>query len=127
MRDNHDKLPEILEALKENENFFCVVAMEHAEQTRKFRIGISHESYLALKRLFETRPFDQMPGISYRYFFVPNVQRLNDGRVMTKVRVEQGKNGKQIEIKTPMELFANLKWFFELDDLSKADHLRVHD
>ena len=127
MRDNHDKLPEILEALKENENFFCVVAMERAEQTRKFRIGISRESYLALKQLFETRPFDQMSGISYRYFFVPNVQRLNDGRVMTTVRVEQGKNGKQIEIKTPKELFANLKWFFELDDWSKADHLLVRD
>jgi hypothetical protein len=127
MRDNHDKLPEILGALEENKNFFCVLAMERAEQTRRFRIGVSRESYLTLKRLFETRPFDQMPGISYRYFFVPNVQRLNDGRVMTTVRVEQGKDGKQIEIKTPMELFANLKWFFEWDDWSNADHLRVHD
>ena len=127
MRDNHDKLPEILGALKENENFFCIVAMERAEQTNKFRIGISRESYLALKRLFETRPFAQMPGILYRYFFVPNVRRLNDSCVMTTVRVEQGKDGKQIEIKTPKELFANLKWFFELDDWSKADHLLVHD
>ena len=127
MRDNHDKLPEILGALKENENFFCVVAMERAEQTGKFRIGISRESYLALKQLFETRPFAKMPGILYRYFFVPNVQRLDDGRVMTTVRVEQGKDGKQIEIKTPKELFANLKWFFELDYWSNADHLRVHD
>jgi len=123
MRDNHDKLPEILDALKEDENFFCVVVMERVEQTKRFRFGISRESYLALKQLLELRPFDQMPGISYRYFFVPNVQRLNDGRVMMTVRVEQGKNGKQIEIKTPMELVANLKWFFELDDLSKANHL----
>ena len=82
MRDNHDKLPEILEALKENENFFCVVAIERAEQTKKFRFGISHESYLALKQLSEIRPFDQMPGIPYRYFFVPNVQRLDDGRII---------------------------------------------
>jgi hypothetical protein len=127
MRDNHEKLPEILEALKENENSFCVVAMERAEKTKQFRIGISRESYLALKQLFETRPFDQMPRISYLYFFVPNVQRLDDGRVRMTVRVEQGKDGKQIEIKTPKELFANLKWFFELDDWSKADHLRVCD
>ena len=127
MRDNHDKLPEILKAFKENENFFCVVAMERAEQTKKFRFGISRESYLALKQLFEMRPFDQMPGILYRYFFVPKIQRSNDGYVMLPARVEQGKDGKEIKVKAPMELAANLKWFFELDDLSKADHLRVHD
>lgn len=126
MRDNHDKLPEILGALKENENFFCVVGLERAEQIRRFRFGISHEGYSALKQVLELRPFDQMPGISYRHFFVPNLRRLeNRKRVEIAIRVEQARNGKQLKAEVPEDLAANLKWFFELDDWSKADHLRI--
>jgi hypothetical protein len=29
-----------------------------------------------------------------------------------------------VEVEAPRDLAANLKWFFELEDWSKADHLR---
>ena len=45
---------------------------------------------------------------------------------MMTIRIEQNKDGKEIEIEAPTDLVANLKWFFELDDLGKAEHLRIN-
>lgn len=44
---------------------------------------------------------------------------------MMTVRVEQGRNGKQVETEAPRDLVANLMWFFELKDWAQAEHLRV--
>jgi hypothetical protein len=44
---------------------------------------------------------------------------------MMTVRVEQGRDGKQVETEALRDLVANLMWFCELDDWSRADHLAV--
>jgi hypothetical protein len=125
MRDNHDKLPEILKAFEREGQFFCVVQLERAGETRSYRFGVSRDGYLAVKRLLELRPFDQMPGLLHRYFFVPAFRVREDaGLVEIAIRVEQGHHSKQVEVEAPRDLAANLKWFFELEDWSKADHLR---
>ena len=46
-------------------------------------------------------------------------------RVMMTVRVEQGADGRQVESEAAREVVANLMWFYELDDWSKAEHLAV--
>jgi hypothetical protein len=125
MRDNHEKLPEILDALQEGEHYFGLVQLEQTSEQRRFRFGVSRDGYLALKRALQLRVFDQMPGSHYRYFFVPTVRRLEGERVMMTVRVEQGRDGKQVEIEASRDIVANLMWFYELDDWSKAEHLAV--
>ena len=80
---------------------------------------------MALKRVSQLRPFDQMPGQQCRYFFVPTVRRLEGDRVMMTVRVEQGRDGKQVETEAARDVVGNLIWFYELDDWSKAEHLVV--
>jgi hypothetical protein len=76
---------------------FGLVQLERLGEQRRFRFGVSRDGYLALKRALQLRPFDQMPGSAVRYFFVPAVRRLEAERVMMTVRVEQGRDGKQIE------------------------------
>ena len=40
-----------------------------------------------------------------------------------KVRVEQGKDGRQVDVRVPKDLLANLRWFAELKDFGEASHL----
>lgn len=44
---------------------------------------------------------------------------------MMSVRVEQGRDGKQFETEALRDVVANLMWFYELDDWSKAEHLAI--
>jgi hypothetical protein len=125
MRDNHEGQPEILDAFQQGEHYFGLVQLERLGEQRHFRFGLSRDGYLALKRVLQLRPFDQMPGVRSRYFFVPDVRRLKGERVMLTVRVEQGRDGRQIESEASRDVVANLMWFYELDDWSKAEHLVV--
>ena len=125
MRDNHEGQPEILDAFQRDEHYFGLVQLERPGEQRTFRFGVSRDGYLALKRALQLRLFDQMPGVRCRYFFVPGVRRLEGGRVMMTVRVEKGLDGKQVEIEASRDVVANLMWFCELDDWSKAEHLAV--
>lgn len=125
MRDNHDKLPEIVEASEQQGNYFCLVRLERSGETKSFQFGVSRGGYLSLKHILQLRPFDQMAGLQHRYFFVPGVRRLEGDRGMMCVRVEQGRDGKQIETESTRDVVANLMWFWELTDWSKADYLAV--
>jgi hypothetical protein len=68
MRDNHDKMPEIVDAQESGGHYFGFVQLERSDERRQFRIGISHAGYLALKRVLQLRPFEVMAGVQYRYF-----------------------------------------------------------
>ena len=125
MRDNHEGMPEIVDALEQSGSYFGLVQLERGGEQKRFRFGISRDGYSALRRALQLRPFDQMAGVQYRYFFVPAVRRLEGERVMMTVRVERGQDGKQLEIESPRDVVANLMWFCELDDWSKAQHLAV--
>jgi len=125
MRDNHNGMPEILDAFQEGEHYFGLVQLERRGEQRRFRFGVSRDGYLSLKRVLQLRPFDQTPGVQRRYFFAPAVRRLEGERVMMTVRVEQGRVGKQVETEAARDVVSNLMWFYELDDWSKAEHLAV--
>ncbi len=125
MRDNSNGLPEILEAAEKEDLYYGFIGLARNDEHRKFRLGISREGYLALKRALQIRPFDQMPGVPCRYFFVPSVRRLGGERAMIGVRVEQGRDGQQFDIEAPLDLVANLMWFYQLDDWLKAEHLMI--
>ena len=129
MRDNHDGLPEILDATEQDGHYFCLVQLEREGKQKRFRFGVGHDGYSALKHVLQLRPFDQTPGVRYRYFFVPSVQRLEGDRMKMAVRVELGKVSKQVDIEAQREVVAHLMWFYELDDWAKARGLAVmvHD
>ena len=125
MRDNHEGLVEIVDASQEGVHHFGVVRLARRSEQRRYRFSLSHGGYLALKRVLQMRPFDTLPGVQNRYYFVPSVQRLGGDRIMMTVRIEQGGDGKQVASEATEDVVANLMWFHELDDWSTAENLRV--
>lgn len=124
MRDNHKGLPELIDAFEKEGFYFGILELEKGGTQQRFQYGISNESYIALKKIFQLRPFSNIPGLKQRYFFVPSCARIDDAYVSMKVRIEQEKQGKQIEVKAPKDLVANLMWFARLEDWNEAKHLR---
>ena len=124
MRDNHTGMPEIVDAFEAEEQYFGVVGVEIGDVSKTFRFGVSASGYRALKRVLQLRPLDLMPGIKQRYFFAGGFWSLEDSSDCgMHVRVEQGRDGKQVAEKAPRDLLANLRWFAELKDFSEAAHL----
>jgi hypothetical protein len=129
MRDNHEGMPEILDAFQDNEQCFGVIAIEIDGVTKKFRFGVSRKGYLTLKKILQLRPFDAMPGLKHRYFLAGVTYRIVDRETLELddfeigVRVEQDKNARTVSLKAPKDLARNLIWFNELKDFSEAAHL----
>ena len=124
MRDNHQGMPEIIDAFKKNNYYFGVIGIKINGIYKTFQFGISHKGYLALKRILQLRPFDTMPGLKYRYFYAKSYGKAMDGRdCEMSIRVELGKKGKEVEVLVPKELISNLIWFSELKSFNEAAHL----
>jgi hypothetical protein len=68
MRDNHEGMPEIVDAQEKNGHYFGFVQLERAGERKCFRFGISLDGYSALRRALQLRPFDQLAGLQHRYF-----------------------------------------------------------
>jgi hypothetical protein len=125
MRDNHEKMPELLRPAKRDQGCFAIVRLERDGINRDYEFPVDNVGYNVLSRAFDLRPLGNIPGQHSRVFFVPAVRRLDDDRVMMTVRVEQGARGKQVEVEAPRALVANLMWFFKLQDWNAAEYLRV--
>lgn len=124
MRDNHEGMVEITDTFEREGQYFGVVGIEVQGEYRKFRFGISHAGYRALKKVLQLRPFDTMPGVRQKYFFAEAYYKIQDSSDCGMyVRVEQGKDGKQVDVRVPMDLLANLIWFGQIKDFSEASHL----
>lgn len=129
-RDNHEGMPEIVAAYERDGYFFGVVQVMLDGAPHAFEFCLDKPGYRSLKQVFQFRPFDALPGILYRYFFTGSVSRSVDesgamgAPIRFYVRVEQGRNAKVYAFEGPLELVANLRWFFELRRPDDAAHLR---
>jgi hypothetical protein len=124
MRHPAGYLPEILDAYSRDGLYFAAIRLARAGADRVFELGITASAYAALRRMFQTRPFDQMPGLPQRYFFVGTGRKPDDlERFIGFVRIEQGRNGRNFTFEMPKVLLANLLWFYEMKTLEPAAHL----
>ena len=119
MRDSHKGMPELMEAYERNGHFFGIVRIEIGETAHAVEFGLTPSGFRAMKAILSLRPFDRMPGLSYRYFFAGKY-----GKGVVAIRVELGKVSKQLDVNTPQELVANLLWFASVDDPAELVHLR---
>jgi hypothetical protein len=125
MRYPPGMLPEILDAYERDGNFFASIRLIRDSEDRVFELGITRSAYAALRRVFQVRPFGQIPGATRRYFFALAVSKREDPeRCIGTVRIEQDRDGKQFEFEMPSGLIANMLWFFEMKTLAPAQHLR---
>jgi methylase of polypeptide subunit release factors len=129
MRDNHDGCPEILDAFARGGYYFGIVRLSIPGQTATFEFGVDQKGYYALKRVLQSRPFDQLPGLPRRYFYSGS-WGVDDGLVGFRVRVEQGRLARNVGFNGPQALVDNLDWFCRLienRDFGPALHLRRDD
>ena len=65
MRDRDENALELIRAFEKDGHFFVVVELG----ARRFQFGVSRPGYLAVRNAMQLRPFDTMPGVTYRYFY----------------------------------------------------------
>ena len=124
MRDNHEGMPEIIGASEKDGQYFGIISIEKNRHHKNLRFGVSQAGYKALKRVLQLRPFDRMPGLKHRYFYAGSISKTKRSEIYKiSIRVEQGKDSKNMDVEAPKDLVANLKWFYELRDLKEAAHL----
>ena len=124
MRDSHEGMPEIIGALESDGQYFGAIGIERNGRHKRLRFGVSHAGYKALKKILQVRPFDTMPGLEHRYFYAGSVSTTNRSEIYKiSVRVEQGRDAKNIDAEVPKDLAANLQWFAELKELQEVAHL----
>jgi hypothetical protein len=124
MRDNHEGMPEIVDAFEKDGQYFGIVGIQVSSESKQFQFGISSNGYRALKKILQLRPFDTMPGVKQRYFFAGSYGRIpGSSELRTDVRVEQNREGKNVEVRVPKDLLSNLVWFATIKDFGKAAHL----
>jgi hypothetical protein len=128
MRFAPGELPEIIDVQKRDGLHFAWIRLVRSDEDRVFELGISASSFAALKRVLQARPFDDMPGLSRRFFFVPSYSKRDDpDKCIGTIRVEQGSIGRNIEFEMPQTLIANLLWFYDMTTHEPARHLRSWD
>ncbi len=130
MRDNHEGYPEILNAYEREGQYFGVVRIVLADGSPTLEFGLSAAGYAALKRVLSARPFDALPGISYRYFFSGSFTGATKPEQETfafDIRVEQGTAAKKFEFTGPKTLLANLLWLSKLKSLEETSGLKRLD
>ena len=125
MRDTHEGMPELLAAFEREGGYFGTVRVTLSDDMRDIEFGVPPEEYRALRHILQTRPFDQMPGLHYRYFIGHSIGRTGEHSATIDIRIEQGRSGRQLPFEVPLLLARNLYWFAQLKDFSDASHLHV--
>ena len=125
MRDNHNGMPELVDAFEIGGQYFGVIAAVESDKERRFQFGLSLQGYRALKRVLQDRPFDLMPGLKYRYFYSGSQKSAPDEKYKMTVRIELDRDAKKKDFDIPKDLHANLLWFQRLDSLADAEHLEL--
>ena len=114
----------LLDAFEKGGRYFGLIGIRISGKSKRFRFGVTQAGYRGLKRVLQLHPFDSLPGLKHCYYFAEAFWSLEDSSGCgMKVRIEQGKNGKQVDVHVPKDLLSNLRWFAELKDFSEAAHL----
>jgi hypothetical protein len=126
MRDNPEGYLELRDAYERDGLYFGVVRVHTPSDTASLEFGVEREGYLALRRIFESRPFGSMPGVKHRFYFTGShsAEKLAHQPVEIGIRIEEGMNGKSLYFSCPLPLAKNLKWFLYLKDLQEATALK---
>lgn len=125
MRDNHEGKPEFIRGPEKDGHYFVIIEIHWASQKKRYQFGVSRKSYLVMQRVLQTRTFDTMPGLKYRYFYARSSHPLDFTTASMFVRIELGRDATTKEFEIPKELHANLLWFSRLSNPEDATYLEM--
>jgi hypothetical protein len=117
---------ELRDAYERDGLYFGVVRVRTSSKTASIEFGVEKAGYLALRRIFGTRPFGSMPGVKHRFFFTGShsAEKPSGEPITIGIRVEEGTYGKNFGFPCPLSLAKNLKWFLNLKDLQETSALK---
>lgn len=123
MRDNHEGMIEFVDAFEKDQHYFAIIE----KVSRRFQFGVSKQGFRVLRKSMQIRPFDMMPGLQYRYFYVGS-QRAEIGteNYWMEVRIELERDATKERIEIPKDLHANLLWFDRLENVDDAAYLELN-
>lgn len=126
MRDNPEGYLELRDAYERDGLYFGVVRVRTPSEATSLEFGIEWAGYLALRRIFESRPFGSMPGVKHRFYFTGSHGQEKSAHLPVEIGIpiEEGINGKNLRFSCPLSLAKNLKWFFYLKDLQETAALK---
>jgi hypothetical protein len=126
MRDNPEGYLELRDAYERGGLYFGVVRVRTPSEVASIEFGVERAGYLALRRIFETRPFGSMPGVKHSFYFTGSDSQEKSAHepVDIGIRIIEGMNGKNLYFPCSLSLAKNLKWFLYLKDLQEANALK---
>ena len=126
MRDNPEGYLELRDAYERDGLYFGVVRVRTPSEVASLEFGVERAGYLALRRIFETRPFGSMPGVKHSFYFTGSHSREKSAHepVDIGIRIEEGMNGKKLYFPCPLSLAKSLKWSLHLKDLQETAALK---
>jgi hypothetical protein len=125
MRDNSEGMIELIDVLKINEGYFLIISVSKKSQRKLFRFAVTVIAYRVLRKILESRPLDNMPGLKYRYFWNGSMGKKTANEILLGIRCEVGEDGKVFHFEVPQSLAANLMWFNEIKTFDEAQHLSI--
>jgi len=123
-RESNVITPEIVDVFELEEHCFGIVGLNIKTEVQYLQFGITKDAFHLLRKILQSRPFDQMPGLVHRYFFIGASTSSEDSPLYSvKIRIEQGGRIKNSEFQCPKDLACNLQWFLKLENFEQASHL----
>jgi len=123
MRTNHKEMIEILNTFEKDEGFFAQIAKYFGESRQVYQFGVSKAGYNTIKRIFQSRPFENLSQSNYRYFWSYGCG--TDEEFYLSIQYEQDRNVKTLQIKADKDLGSNLRWFIDIKKPNEIEHLEI--
>jgi hypothetical protein len=119
-------MPELMGAYERDGHQFAAVRIQLSTEAETVEFFVDPAGYESVRRIIQSRPFEAMPSVVYRYFFAGRYsrQKLGVDPVSFGVRVETERDAKTIDFDGPTSLLSNLLWFATIKTAAEVAHLR---
>jgi hypothetical protein len=122
-----DEMPELIKAYEREGHYFGVVRKILDGVPEDYEFGVTEEGYRAFKKILDHRPFDNLPGLQYRYYFMNSIGHGGDPvSHHAQIMVIQGIDQRSFEFLVPQILMNNLQWFLDTKQPDRLKHLKKH-
>lgn len=118
MQNSSDGMIELMRAFQSELHYFAVLSVAKQGQRQSFKIGVTESGYSSLVKILQNRPFDTMPGLTYRFFFTGVY-----GHGIADIRIQLAAQSKEFTVSIDDDLNANLVWLERISCLAEAEYL----
>ena len=125
MRDTNENMIELLNVSRKDNIYSSLIRHKISDEKLDLRFGIDSIDFGHLKRILESRPFENSSVAPYRYFFALAYRNDPDDNnlAFTDIRVEQLDRHKQYEFKISKKYISNILWFNSLTDKRQVEQM----